>query len=47
MFRMTMEEYHRWTRMLAAGEQVRAVATADKLRAVFGTAVPAQYKVKP
>lgn len=46
-FRMTMDEYRRWTRMYAAGEQVRAMATADKLREVFGTAVPAQYRVKP
>lgn len=46
LFRMTPEEYHRWTRMLAAGEQVRAMATADKLREIFGNSIPAQYKVK-
>lgn len=44
VFRMTLEDYHRWTRMLAAGEQVRSMATADKLREVFGTSIPAQYR---
>jgi hypothetical protein len=43
-FSMTMDDYHRWTRMLAAGEQVRAMATADKLREVFGNSIPAQYR---
>ncbi len=42
-FRMTAEEYHRWTRMLAAGERVRALATKEKLAEVFGSSVPAQY----
>lgn len=43
-FRMTLEDYHRWTRLLAAGDEVRAAATAEKLREVFGTAVPRQYR---
>jgi hypothetical protein len=44
VFRMTMDDYHRWTRLLAAGDQVRAMATADKLREVFGNSIPAQYR---
>lgn len=43
-FRMTLEDYHRWTRLLAAGEQVRAMATGDKLREIFGSTIPAQYR---
>lgn len=46
IFRMAPVEYHRWTRMLAAGEHVRARATAEKLREIFGSSVPAQYRVK-
>jgi len=42
-FRMTGEEYTRWTRLLAAGAQVRALATKQKLAEVFGSSVPAQY----
>lgn len=42
-FRMTGEEYTRWTRLLAAGAQVRALATREKLAEVFGNSVPAQY----
>lgn len=44
IFRMTLEDYHRWTRMLAAGEEVRSMATADKLREVFGNSIPTQYR---
>lgn len=43
-FRMSPEEYAKWTRMLAAGEQVRALATPEKLAEVFGGSVPAQYR---
>lgn len=45
-FRMNLDEYHRWTRLLAAGDQTRALATGDKLREVFGSSIPAQYRVK-
>jgi hypothetical protein len=44
VFRMTIDDYHRWTRLLAVGEQVRAMATADKLREIFGSSIPAQYR---
>jgi hypothetical protein len=43
-FRMTPDEYHAWTRLLAAGEQVRALATRDKLAEIFGGSVPHQYR---
>jgi hypothetical protein len=46
LFRMNLDEYHKWTRMLAAGDEVRAKATAEKLREVFGNSVPVQYRVK-
>jgi hypothetical protein len=42
-FRMTGEEYTRWTKLLAAGDAVRALATREKLAEVFGNSVPAQY----
>jgi hypothetical protein len=43
-FRMTPDEYHAWTRLLAAGDEVRALATHDKLVEIFGGSVPAQYR---
>lgn len=45
-FSMDVAQYHRWTRMLAAGDEVRAKATVEKLREVFGGSIPAQYRVK-
>lgn len=44
VFRMTANEYTRWTKLLAAGAQVRALATREKLAEVFGNSVPAQYR---
>jgi hypothetical protein len=43
-FRMAPDEYHAWTRLLAAGDEVRALATHDKLVEIFGGSVPAQYR---
>lgn len=43
-FRMAPDEYHTWTKMLAAGEKVRALATREKLAEIFGNSVPTQYK---
>lgn len=43
-FRMAPDEYHAWTRLLAAGEQVRALATQEKLAEIFGGSVPHQYR---
>lgn len=43
VFRMTADEFTRWTKLLAAGAQVRALATPQKLAEVFGSSVPAQY----
>lgn len=43
-FRMAPGEYHAWTRLLAAGEEVRVLATQDKLAEIFGGSVPTQYR---
>jgi len=43
-FRMSLDELQKWTRMLVAGEQVRALATPEKLAEVFGGSVPTQYR---
>ncbi len=46
VFRMAPEEYHAWTRLLAAGEKVRTLATQDKLAEIFGGSVPIEYRAK-
>ena len=43
-FRMAPDEYHAWTRLLAAGDEVRALATQEKLAEIFGGSVPHQYR---
>lgn len=43
-FRMAPEEYHAWTRLLAAGDEVRALATQEKLAEIFGGSIPTQYR---
>jgi hypothetical protein len=43
-FRMSPDEYETWTKMLAAHEQTRALATREKLAEIFGNSVPTQYK---
>lgn len=45
-FRMSPDEYEKWTKLLAAGPQVRALATQGKLAEIFGGSVPAQYRAK-
>lgn len=45
-FRMTLDEYHKWVRMLAAGEETRALASREKLADIFGNSVPKQYQAK-
>lgn len=44
-FRMAPDEYHAWTRLLAAGDEVRALATQDKLAEIFGGSIPLQYRI--
>jgi hypothetical protein len=43
-FRMSPAEYVTWTRMLAASERTRALATKEKLAEIFGNSVPTQYR---
>lgn len=43
-FRMAPDEYHAWTKLLAAGDEVRALATQEKLAEIFGGSVPTQYR---
>lgn len=43
-FRMSLDEYEKWTKMLAAHEQTRALATRERLAEIFGGAVPRQYQ---
>lgn len=43
ILRMNPDEYHRWTRMLAADALARGYAPAEKLAEVFGANVPAQF----
>lgn len=43
-FRMSQDEYEKWTKLLAAGEQVRSLATPEKLAEIFGGSVPVQYR---
>lgn len=43
-FRMSSDEYHDWTKLTAAGERARSLATPEKLAEIFGNSVPAQYR---
>lgn len=43
-FSMAPGQYHAWTRLLAAGDEVRALATQEKLTEIFGGSIPAQYR---
>lgn len=43
-FRMSPDEYHNWTKMLAASARTRSLATREKLAEIFGNSVPTQYK---
>lgn len=43
-FRLSPDEYTVWTKLLAASERTRSLATREKLAAIFGNSVPTQYK---
>lgn len=42
--RLAPDEYHQWTRLIAAGDKARALATPERLAEIFGNSVPTQYK---
>jgi hypothetical protein len=45
-FRMSPDEYHDWTKLTAAGDKARSLATPAKLAEIFGNSVPKQYQAK-